>query len=115
MESIRKYIDLKAEFYRLSFVEKVSVLVGKVVLMILTALLALVLLLLFIILIHDVMMAWIGIGWVVSLIEIGFVALLMALLWAFRGPLIIRPVAGSVIRGLMDTDDKEKEEEDEDD
>ena len=113
VDTIKQYVDLKAEYYRLSFVEKVSVLVGKVVLLVFTALLGLALLMLLIMLIYNLLMAWIGIGWVVSLIEIGFILLLMAVVWVFRKPLIIDPVAGSVIRGLMEPDDKEKEDDDE--
>ncbi len=113
VDTVKQYIDLKAEYYQLSFVEKVSVLVGKVVLLIFTALLGLALLMLLILLIYNVLMAWIGIGWVVSLIEIGFVLLLMAILWIFRKPLIIHPVAGSIIRSLMDAEDHEKEDTDE--
>lgn len=113
VDTIKQYVDLKAEYYRLSFVEKVSVLVGKVVLLIFTALLGLALLMLLIMLIYNLLMAWIGIGWVVSLIEIGFILLLMAVVWVFRKPLIIDPVAGSVIRGLMEPDDKGKEDDDE--
>ncbi len=113
VDIIKQYVDLKAEYYRLSFVEKVSVLVGKVVLLIFTALLGLALLMLLIMLIYNLLMAWIGIGWVVSLIEIGFILLLMAVVWVFRKPLIIDPVAGSVIRSLMEQDDKGKEDDDE--
>ena len=113
VDTIKQYVDLKAEYYRLSFVEKVSVLVGKVVLLIFTALLGLALLMLLIMLIYNLLMAWIGIGWVVSLIEIGFILLLMAVVWVFRKPLIIGPVAGSVIRSLMEQDDKGKEDDDE--
>ena len=113
VDTIKQYVDLKAEYYRLSFVEKVSVLVGKVVLLIFTALLGLALLMLLIMLVYNLLMAWIGIGWMVSLIEIGFILLLMAVVWVFRKPLIIDPVAGSVIRGLMEPDDKEKEDDDE--
>ena len=112
VDTIKQYVDLKAEYYRLSFVEKVSVLVGKVVLLIFTALLGLALLMLLIMLVYNLLMAWIGIGWVVSLIEIGFILLLMAVVWVFRKPLIIDPVAGSVIRSLMEQDDKGKEEDD---
>ncbi len=113
VDTIKQYVDLKAEYYRLSFVEKVSVLVGKVVLLIFTALLGLALLMLLIMLVYNLLMAWIGIGWVVSLIEIGFILLLMAVVWVFRKPLIIDPVAGSVIRSLMEQDDKGKEDDDE--
>lgn len=113
VDIIKQYVDLKAEYYRLSFVEKVSVLVGKVVLLIFTALLGLALLMLLIMLVYNLLMAWIGIGWVVSLIEIGFILLLMAVVWVFRKPLIIDPVAGSVIRSLMEQDDKGKEDDDE--
>ena len=113
VDIIKQYVDLKAEYYRLSFVEKVSVLVGKVVLLIFTALLGLALLMLLIMLVYNLLMAWIGIGWVVSLIEIGFILLLMAVVWVFRKPLIIGPVAGSVIRSLMEQDDKGKEDDDE--
>ena len=112
VDTIKQYVDLKAEYYRLSFVEKVSVLVGKVVLLIFTALLGLALLMLLIMLVYNLLMAWIGIGWVVSLIEIGFILLLMAVVWVFRKPLIIDPVAGSVIRSLMEQDDKGKEDDD---
>ena len=113
VDIIKQYVDLKAEYYRLSFVEKVSVLVGKVVLLIFTALLGLALLMLLIMLVYNLLMAWIGIGWVVSFIEIGFILLLMAVVWVFRKPLIIDPVAGSVIRSLMEQDDKGKEDDDE--
>ena len=113
VDIIKQYVDLKAEYYRLSFVEKVSVLVGKVVLLIFTALLGLALLMLLIMLVYNLLMAWIGIGWVVSLIEIGFILLLMAVVWVFRKPLIIDPVAGLVIRSLMEQDDKGKEDDDE--
>ena len=113
VDTIKQYVDLKAEYYRLSFVEKVSVLVGKVVLLIFTALLGLALLMLLIMLVYNLLMAWIGIGWVVSLIEIGFILLLRAVVWVFRKPLIIGPVAGSVIRSLMEQDDKGKEDDDE--
>ena len=82
-------------------------------LLIFTALLGLALLMLLIMLVYNLLMAWIGIGWVVSLIEIGFILLLMAVVWVFRKPLIIDPVAGSVIRSLMEQDDKGKEDDDE--
>ncbi len=108
--TIKNYIELKAEYYELTIVEKVSILVGKVVLLIFTALLALALLMLFIILIYNLLMMWIGVPWIVTLIEIGFVGLLTGVLWLFRKPLVIRPVASSVISSLMDSNDKEDEE-----
>ncbi len=110
---IKKYIDLKAEYYRLSFVEKVSVLIGKVVLYVVASLLGLALLMLFILLVHSVLTACIDTEWVVSLIEIGFVVLLATMLWRFRYPLIIHPVANSIVRSLMEQDGNDKEEENE--
>lgn len=111
VDTIKKYIDLKAEYYQLAFVEKVSVLIGKIVLLIFTALLSLALLLLILLLIYNLLMVWIGTGWLVALIEIGFVGLLAGIMWLFRKPLIINPVANSIIRSLLDTDKEDEEDE----
>lgn len=110
---VRKYIDLKVEYYQLSFAEKVSVLVGKIALLIFTSVLLLAFLLLFILLVYNLLMDWIGIGWVVALIEIGFVLFLLAIMWIFRQKLIINPVANSIIKSLLESDDNDKEEENE--
>ncbi|NDV46999.1 hypothetical protein D0T49_08055 [Paludibacter sp. 221] len=111
VDTIKKYIDLKAEYYQLAFAEKVSLLVGKIVLLIFTALLSLALLLLMLLLIYNLLMTWIDIPWLVSLIEIGFIGLLMLIMWLFRYKLVINPVASSIIRSLLSSDDKEEEDE----
>ena len=114
IDSIKRYIDLKTEYYQLAFVEKASVLIGKIVLLIFTAFLSLILLSLIILLVYNLLMAWIGVPWIVSLIEIGFVCLLVAIMWIFRKPLVINPVAGSIIKSLLDSDAKDNEEDNKD-
>jgi len=113
IDIIKRYIDLKVEYYQLSFVEKLSVLIGKIVLLIFTSLLFLVLLLLFILLIYNLLMTWIGIGWIVALIEIAFVLLLMAVMWIFKNSLIINPVANVIIKSLLDSNKDKEDKEDE--
>jgi len=113
IDIIKRYIDLKVEYYQLSFVEKLSVLIGKIVLLIFTALLGLALLLLLILLMYNLLMLWIGIGWLAALIEIAFVLLLIAILWVFKNALIINPVANLIIKSLLDSDNDKEDEEDE--
>lgn len=111
-ESIKEYVDLKAEYLQLSFTEKISLLVGRIVLMIFTAIFALAFLLLFLMLMYNVLLTWIGIPWIVSLIQLGLIILLIALMWIFKEKLVIQPVADMIVRILLDKNPKETEEED---
>lgn len=113
IDIIKHYIDLKSEYYQLSFVEKVSVLTGKFALLLITALLGHAILLLFILLIYNLLMVWIGITWLVVLIEIGFIGLLMAIAWIFKDALVINPVANIIVKSLLDGDKNKEDEEDE--
>ena len=109
---IKEYIDLKLEYYQLTFTEKISLLVGHIIFLMLLALLGLAGLLVIILLLYSLLMKWIGIAWVVSLIEIGFVGLLTVFFWTFREKLVIRPVAGMIIRMLIEPSGKFKTKKD---
>lgn len=109
VDVLKQYINLKIEYYQLSLAETISLLIGKLTLIIFTAVFSLSLFLLFIWLIYNLLMTWIGISWVVTLIEIAMIILFLGLLWIFKDKLIIRPVANSIISILLDGDDnKEK-------
>jgi hypothetical protein len=110
--SIRKYIDLKLEHAQLSFTERISVLIGKIMLMLFFSILSMAILLLVVLFVYQLLMKFIGIGWLVMLIEIAFVGLLMFFLWIFREPLVINPTANMIVRAFYDSnengDDKNK-------
>ncbi|MDR0872563.1 MAG: hypothetical protein LBN27_03715 [Prevotellaceae bacterium] len=108
-EAVKQYLGLKWEYYRLSFIEKVAMLIGTVILMVFMAILALVLILLLTFFGYGVLMSLIGITWLVVLIEIAVVLLMMGLLWKFRDTLVIQPVGNMIIRALFDDDSKQKE------
>lgn len=115
VDVLKQYINLKIEYYQLSLAETISLLIGKLTLIIFTAVFSLSLFLLFIWLIYNLLMTWIGISWVVTLIEIAMIILFLGLLWIFKDKLIIRPVANSIISILLDGDDnKEKINKEED-
>ena len=109
---IKEYIDLKLEYFRLAFAEKVSLLVGHIIFFTLIALLGLAGLLMIILLIDSVLTQLIGIAWVVNLIELGFVCLIATLLWVFREKAIIRPIADIIIRTLIEPSGKFKTKND---
>jgi len=111
-QTIKEYIDLKLEYFRLTFAEKVSLLVGNMIFFTLIALLGLAGLLMIILLIDSVLTKIIGIAWVVNLIELGFVGLIATLLWIFREKVIIRPVADIIIRTLIEPSGKFKTKDD---
>ncbi len=113
IDTLKEYINLKIEYGVLSITERISVLAGKVAYVALMAIFSLVILLLLTILIYNVLMAWIGIPWLVALIEIGFILLIMGIIAIFRHSLIINPIADSIIRNILDYDKEEEEEEDE--
>ncbi|MDL2262375.1 hypothetical protein LJC11_02605 [Bacteroidales bacterium OttesenSCG-928-I21] len=107
-ENINDLIKLKTEYYTLTLAEKVSLLIARIVLILITTLLGLVLFSLLLILIHGVLMSWIGIFWAVALVEVGFVVLLLLFLWIFKDKLIIRPVSGMIIRDILDNNNDEE-------
>jgi hypothetical protein len=109
--SIRKYVDLKLEHVQLSFTERISILVGKIMLMLFFSILSLAILLLVVLLIYQLLMRFIGIGWLVMLIEIAFVGLLMSMLWIFREPLVINPTANMIIRAFYDSNENNDDED----
>lgn len=111
-QTIKEYIDLKLEYYQLTFVEKVSLLVGHIILLVLIALLGLAGLLMIILLIYNVLMDWIGIAWIVSLIELSFLGLVAVFLWIFREKLVVKPIAGIIIRMLIEPSGKFKTKKD---
>lgn len=101
VDDIKQYVDLKAEYYALTFAEKVSLLLAKVVLIVFVAIMSLLLLLLFVFLVYSLLMTWIGIEWVVLLIEIGLILLILGILIGFREKLIIKPIASMVIKIIL--------------
>lgn len=111
IDSLKEYIDLKIEYYQLHFTEKISLLFGKIVLILIFTLLGLATLLMLGVLIYNLLMMWIGIPWLVALIEIGILLLLMLILYLFRDKIVITPVANSIIRTFLDPDDDNDEEE----
>lgn len=111
-QAIKEYIDLKLEYFRLAFAENVSLLVGNIIFLMLIALLGLAALLMIILLIYNVLMEWIGVAWIVSLIEIGFIGLLAAFLWIFREKLVVRPIANIIISTLIEPSGKFKIKDD---
>jgi hypothetical protein len=113
-QTIKEYIDLKLEYFRLAFAESVSLLVGNIIFLMLIALLGLAALLMISLLMYNVLIAWIDIAWVVSFILIAFVGLIAVFLWIFREKLVVKPVANIIIRTLIDPSGKFKiKEEDE--
>ena len=112
MQVIKEYIDLKLEYCQLTFTEKISLLVGHIIFLMLLALLGLAGLLMIILLMYNLLMGWIGVSWIVSLIEIGFVGLLTVFFWTFREKLVIRPVAGMIVRMMIEPSGKFKTQDD---
>lgn len=112
IDVIRSYIDLKFEYYKLSLTEKVALLIGWIILIFFLGILSLALLLLVMLLIYNLLMQWIGIPWVVTTIEIGFVGLLTFVLWLGKKKMIINPVANMIIRVMLDSSDNNEKKED---
>ncbi|MDR2010257.1 MAG: hypothetical protein LBQ22_07230 [Bacteroidales bacterium] len=110
VENIKEFIKLKSEYYTLTIAEKVSLLIARIVLIGIITLLCLILLLLLILLIYILLISWIGIPWVVALIEIGIVILLIVILWGFKKQLIIKPIASLIIRDILEKTDNEQED-----
>ena len=110
-ETIRQYIGLKWEYYRLSFVEKLAAVIGIVILLVCMAILGLVLILLFAFFGYSVLVSLTGSGWIAALIEIAAVILLMVILWAFRDRLVIQPVGNLIVRALFDVSENSKNSE----
>ncbi len=111
-KAIKEYIDLKLEYFQLAAAERISLLIGNIILISFIALLGFAVLLLFILLVNNLLMAWIGIAWLVGVIEIVFVCLLIVFLWIFRDYLVIKPVANVIVRTLLDPSGKFKTKED---
>lgn len=111
IELLKDFVELKAYYYKLSLAEKISLLAGRIVLILFLAIFSLALLLLFIFLIYTLLMSWIGISWVVVLIELGLVILLMAMLWVFKNQLVINPVSSMIINVLFNQHDNEDEDD----
>lgn len=114
IDNVKEYIDLKTEYYKLSFAEKVSLLMSRLVLIFCIAILSLSILLLLIILMNSLLMKWIGIDWAVILIEIGFIFILMAILISFKDRLIIKPISNIIIRIMLNPTDSVDNSENED-
>lgn len=114
LDTIKRYIDLKAEYYSLSLAEKVSLVIGRMAFMVIMAILGLVMLLLLIALIHTLLVQWIAIQWLVIVIEIGFVLLLISIIWFGRKKIVIDPIASSFIRNMLEKNEEKEEEDDED-
>ncbi len=115
IDTIKQYIDLKAEHYKLSFVEKISLLIGQIVLMFFIAIFVLTLVLLAIVISYSLLLSLIGVPWIVALIEIGSVALLLTLLLVFKDKLVIEPVANAVIKTLLGGQNESSKKEEDDD
>lgn len=112
IDLIKSYLELKVEYYKLSFTEKTALLIGWLVLMFFLGILSLAVLLLIILLIYNLLLQWIGTPWIVTLIEIGFIGLLATILWLGKKKLIIHPVSNMIVRVLLDSDDDKNEKED---
>lgn len=110
-DSVKEYLNLKVEYYQLLFTEKMSLLVGKATLLFILSTIFLAVLLLILVLVYNLLMLWIGIPWIVTLIEIGILLLLLGTVLIFRNELIIKPIANSIVRMLLDPDDDNEEEE----
>ena len=114
IEEIKKYVRLQVELLKLSLAEKTSLVIGKICLMAIVGIFLMVLGLLLLVLIYTVLLNFIGIPWLVALIEIGITLIFLLIIWVFRQKLIIQPIANMIIKELYDDDDKkEKEERDE--
>lgn len=111
IEEIKKYIRLQVELLQLSFVEKTSVIIGKICLLAIVGVFVSVLGLLLLVVIYTVLLNFIGIPWVVALIEFGIILLGLGIVWIFREKMIVRPIANMIIKELYDGDDKEEKEE----
>jgi uncharacterized membrane protein len=106
-DEIKTYLQLKIEYTELYFVEKLSLIIGKLIFLGVAGLCALTFGLLILILLHTLLVNWIGAAWIAVLIETGIVALLFAILWFYREKLIVRPVANMIIKLLYDTKNNE--------
>jgi hypothetical protein len=113
-EAIKKYIDLKLEYLQLAFAERVSLLIGSIIFITFIALLGLAILLLFILLINNILITLIDIPWLVTLIEIAFVGLIIAVLTVYRKKLVVEPIANMIIQLLLDPSGKIKLKDDDD-
>lgn len=115
MDTIKEYINLKVEYGLLTVTERASLLIGKMAFVLLMGVLALVVLLMVLVLIYNLLMSWIGIPWLVALIEIGFIALIIAVLTIFKRSLVINPIASAIIRNVLISNENEEEEDEDDD
>ena len=111
MDSIKDYLNLKVEYYQLLFTEKMSLLVGKIILIFIFSILALAFLLMLGVLVYNLLIMWLGAPWLAALIELGILLLLMLILFIFRDKIVITPVANSIIRMMLDPDDDNNEED----
>lgn len=112
IDAIKKYVELRLELLKLSFVEKTSLLLGKIVLLGVVGIFIFIFLALFLVLIHNLFMAWIGIQWVVSLVMIGVLGMIFLVVWLLRYPMIIRPVANMIIKEAYDASDDDNDDDD---
>jgi hypothetical protein len=110
-DNVKQYIDLKLRYLQLDLSEKLSVLVGKLIVMGLLGIMGLALLILTLLLLNSLLTQWIGIEWVATLVEMALMAAAMLAVWYFRDKLIINPVADSIIRTLFDSDKDNDNEE----
>jgi riboflavin transporter FmnP len=103
-DNVKQYLDLKLEYLRLDLSEKLSVLVGKLILVGLLGIMGLAVLILVLLLLNNLLTQWIGIEWLATLVEIAIMVIAMLAVWRFKDKLIINPVANSIIQTIFDTD-----------
>jgi riboflavin transporter FmnP len=110
-ENVKQYLDLKLEYLRLDLSEKLSVLVGKLILVGLLGIMGLAVLILILLLLNNLLTQWIGIEWLATLVEIVLMVVAMFAVWHFKDKLIINPVANSIIQTIFDTDKEDEHDE----
>ena len=115
IDAIKRYIELRLELLKLSFIEKTSLLIGKIVLLGVIGIFIFAFLGLFLVLIYNLLMSWIGISWVVSLVEIGIIGLLFLIVWLLRYPMIIRPVANMIVKEICNSSDNDSDNDEKED
>lgn len=101
-EELKKYFRLQIDYTRLTAVEKCSLLLSAIAVVLVTGLLCACALFYLSFALASVLEHWIGVEWVAYLIVGGVFAVLLLLIYAFRKRLIVDPVTRFVTRLFLD-------------
>lgn len=103
---LRQYVDIKSRGLRTNIACKISSVINKIMWMIVAAIFGLAILALMLVLIYHLLMQWLPIPWAVTLIELGFVLLLLLIFWLLKDKIITRPI-DDVVKKTFDVLDEE--------